>query len=77
MSDDLVTMAHVELAVEMLAEKEGEFAVDLLRRVDPSVLAQAMVQEVEDGLKAKDYDFLRGLDGMLCRVIELQGGLCG
>ncbi|MBF8271578.1 MAG: hypothetical protein HW380_683 [Magnetococcales bacterium] len=76
MNYERMTARDVELAMTSLAEKRGEIAAGLLQKVPADMLAAAMVQEVADGVKARDYDFLRGLDGVLCRVVELQGAAC-
>lgn len=67
-----VTMQDVDQAISSLVEKDGKAVARLLRQIPASDLALAMVQEVEDGDRANDYDFLRGLDGVLNRVVHLQ-----
>lgn len=64
-----VTDHDIAQALRALVEENGLPAARLLRRIPVTDLALAMTQEIEDGFKTDDYDFLRGLDGVLKRAL--------
>ena len=62
----------VEHAVRQLTEGNGDVVVGLLQSIPKHHLAEAMVQEFEDGTHTGDYSLLHAMNDVLCRALVFQ-----
>ncbi|MBF0182473.1 MAG: hypothetical protein HQM03_20850 [Magnetococcales bacterium] len=67
-----VTEEEIVRVVTALATGHMVPGRKLLHKIPPTCLIEAMIQEIEDGAKARDFEFLRGLDSVLRRAVGMR-----